>query len=76
MKFMKIPVKNLDYVELYAEKLREDNSLFEQQRELIETQMGSSIYVFGNKFGKGENFKKAAREYLKKIGLIKEAEVL
>jgi len=66
----KIPIKDLDYVELYAEELRENNSLFEQQRELVNAQIVSSISVFKERFGEGDDFKKAAREYLKKIGLI------
>jgi len=64
----KIPVKDLDYVELYAENLREDSSLFEQQGELVDSQIESSVSIFKEKFK--EDFKKAAREYLKSVGLI------
>lgn len=59
---------DMDFVELYAQRLKEDNSLFKQQKILIESQMKSSKSFFRNMFGK--NFKKGAREYLKKRGLI------
>jgi hypothetical protein len=65
---MKI-MTDLDYVELYAKKLKEDNSLFEQQKMLIESQLHSSASVFKNKFG-DKNFKENARKYLREIGLI------
>lgn len=58
----------VDYVELYAKKLREDNSFFEQQKDLIESQLDGSSSLFRNMFG--DNFKVNARKYLKKIGLI------
>jgi hypothetical protein len=67
---MKKPIKDLDYVEIYAEKMRKDNSLFKQQKVLIESQMLSSISLFRNMFSEGD-FKVLAREYLKKVGLIK-----
>lgn len=63
------PMTDLDYVELYAKKLKEDSSLFKQQKMLIESQMKSSSDVFNNMFG--ENFKVNARKYLRGIGLIK-----
>ena len=66
----KPPVKDLDYVELYAKKLRENSSLFKQQKKLIESQMHSSSSVFRKMFLTGNDFKINAREYLKKIGLI------
>ena len=59
---------DLDFVELYANKLKKDNSLFSQQKMLIESQIKSSRSFFNN-FGK--EFKKKAREYLRKRGLIK-----
>ncbi|MBW2965833.1 hypothetical protein KY342_01875 [Candidatus Woesearchaeota archaeon] len=65
-----IPKTDLDYVKLFASKLREDNSLFEQQKKLIESQMHSSSELFRKRFGTGKDFKKNAREYLKRIGLI------
>ena len=62
-------MNDLDYIELYANKLKEDNSIFKQQKILIESQMHSSKAVFRNMFG-DKNFKENARKYLKKIGLI------
>ncbi len=61
-------MKEIDYVELYAEKLKNDNSLFKQQKMLIESQLKASSSLFRNMF-KGEDYKKKAREYLKGIGL-------
>jgi hypothetical protein len=58
-----------DYIELYANKLKEDNRIFNQQKILIESQMHSSKAIFKNKFGT-KNFKENARKYLKEIGLI------
>ncbi|MEK6860170.1 MAG: hypothetical protein AABX54_05140 [Nanoarchaeota archaeon] len=68
MKQIKI-LTDMDYVELYADKLREDNSLFKQHKVLIESQLKSSSSLFSNMFGK-EDFKKKARDYLRNIGLI------
>ena len=69
LKLKKIPVTDMDYVELYAEKLRKDNSLFKQQKMLIESQLHSSEDIFKKRFGE-KNFKENARKYLKEIGLI------
>ena len=63
-----MPKTNLDYVEMYAKKLKIDNKLFSQQKSLIESQMQISQSFFLNRFGK--NFKAKAREYLMKRGLI------
>jgi hypothetical protein len=63
------PKTDLDYVTLYAEKLGKDNSLFRQQKMLIESQMQASSSLFKNMFSK-RDFKKCAREYLKRIRLI------
>jgi len=65
------PLKDLDYVVLYANKLKKDNSIFKQHKLLIESQLSTSKSLFRNMFGKGANFKTQAREYLRKIGLIK-----
>jgi hypothetical protein len=65
-----IPKTDMDYVELFAKRLKEDNSLFEQQRMIIESQMKASAELFRNAFGTGEEFKRNARKYLKGIGLI------
>jgi hypothetical protein len=71
---MKKPIKDLDYVELYAEKMKEDNSLFKQQKVLVESQLLGSSSLFKNMFSEGD-FKVLAREYLRKVGLIKPLEV-
>tara|TARA_Y100000031_G_C7982378_1_gene275380 strand:+ start:397 stop:585 length:189 start_codon:yes stop_codon:yes gene_type:complete len=62
-------MKEIDYVELYAKKLKEDPSLFEQQKMLIDSQITGSRSLFENMF-KGEDFKEKAREYLRGIGLL------
>jgi len=63
-----VPLTNLDYVEFYARKLKQNPEIFIQQKKLIESQMKSSKEIFRKKFGK--NFKENARKYLRKIGLI------
>ncbi len=63
-------LKNIDYVELYAEKLREDNSLFIQQKRLIEAQMHGSSSLFKKMYG-GADFKQNARKYLRGVGLLR-----
>ena len=60
------PKTDLDYVELYAEKLKKDNRLFKQQKKLIESQLKSSSSLFRNMFGKAD-FKEKARKYIKDI---------
>ncbi|MEK6914258.1 MAG: hypothetical protein AABW83_01270 [Nanoarchaeota archaeon] len=65
----KIPVNNIDYVEFYAEKMSKNNSYFRQQKDLIESQIIASNSLFKSMFRK--NFKKKARVYLMKIGLLK-----
>ena len=65
----KIPTTDLDYVELYATILKDDNRLFEQQKKLVESQLKSSKIIFLKRFG-DKNFIKNARKYLKEIGLI------
>lgn len=67
----KIPVTDLDYVDLYAERLKEDASLFKQQKMLIESQLQSSSATFRNMCGKGEEFKINARRYLRAVGIIR-----
>ncbi|MBI4014805.1 MAG: hypothetical protein HY365_02520 [Candidatus Aenigmarchaeota archaeon] len=66
----KVPKTRLDYVELYAERLKSDPSIFEQQRMLIESQLESSRQVFRSMLGDGDDFEQRAREYLRKIGMI------
>jgi len=65
----KNPETDLDYVEIYAIELIRNNSLFEQQKRLIESQMKSSSSIFRNSFGKGEEFKVHVRKYLRKRGV-------
>ncbi|PIN87103.1 hypothetical protein COV19_01245 [Candidatus Woesearchaeota archaeon CG10_big_fil_rev_8_21_14_0_10_44_13] len=60
------PKTDLDYVELYAKKLKEDNSSFKQQKKLIESQLKSSSSLFRNMFGKAD-FKEKARKYIKSV---------
>ncbi len=59
-----------DYVKLYAEKLKKDNTLFKEQKMLIEAQLQGSSSLF-HEICKGKDFKKCAREYLRSIGLLK-----
>ena len=61
-------MKELDYVKLFAKKIREDNNLFQQQKNLIEAQLKSSSSLFKNMFVR--DFKSEARTYLKGIGLL------
>ena len=62
------PKTDLDYIELYAEKLKKDNRLFKQQKALIESQLKSSSSLFRNMFGK-TCFKEKARKYIRKVSL-------
>ncbi|MDP3698643.1 MAG: hypothetical protein Q8R47_03580 [Nanoarchaeota archaeon] len=61
-------MKDIDYVQLYAEKMKEDNTLFKQQKKLIEAQLHGSSSLFRKMFS--QNFKMQAREYLRKRGLL------
>ncbi|MBS3158833.1 hypothetical protein J4206_06110 [Candidatus Woesearchaeota archaeon] len=70
MKNKTIPKTDMDYVELYANKLKEDNSLFKQQKMLIESQLHASSSLFSKMFGRGKKFKVNARKYLKEVGII------
>ncbi len=65
-----IPRTDLDYIEIYANKLKMDNSLFRQQKMLIESQLHGSSDLFRKMFGTQNNFKINARKHLKSIGLI------
>jgi len=64
-----IPKTDLDYIEMYANKLKKDNSIFKQQKKIIESQLHSSSALFKKMFGSGKTFKINARKYLKDIGL-------
>ena len=61
----KYSISDLGYVELYAKKMKVDNSYFKQQKILIESQIKASSIIFRNKFGRGEMFKNNARKYLR-----------
>ncbi len=61
--------EDIDYIVLYAEKLKEDNSLFKQQKELIEAQLHGSSSLFKRMFSEGD-FKTLARKYLREVGLL------
>lgn len=63
------PLEDLDYVKLYANKLKENNALFKQQKKLIESQLKSSSDLFKRMFGL-DNFEINARKYLKGRKLI------
>ncbi|MBW2981856.1 hypothetical protein KY343_03155 [Candidatus Woesearchaeota archaeon] len=63
-------MKDIDYVKLYAEKLKSNPDLFKQQKMLIESQLHASSSLFNNMFA-GKNFKENARKYLKNVGLTK-----
>jgi hypothetical protein len=69
IKIKKIPKTDLDYVELYAENLKENPKLFEQHKMLIDSQIRASKSLFSN-FGKGQEFKLNARKYLRGVGLL------
>lgn len=58
----------IDYVKFYAERMREDNKYFQQQKMLIDSQIIASRNLFKNRFK--DDFKREAREYLKAIGKI------
>lgn len=65
-----IPKTDLDYIELYAHRLKNDNSFFKQQKTLIESQLHGSSELFRKMFGTQNSFKINARKHLKGIGLI------
>lgn len=65
------PKTRMDYIELYAKSLREDNSLFRQHKKLIDSQIHGSVILFRRKFGVGESFKENARNYLRELGILK-----
>ena len=65
---MKI-MTELDYVTLYAKKLRGNNEIFAQQKLLIESQLHSSASLFAKMFGR-RSFKTKARAYLRQVGIL------
>jgi hypothetical protein len=62
-------MNDLDYVELFSKKIKNDHLLFEQQKKIIESQLKGSSSLFTNMFADGD-FKVKAREYLKSRKLI------
>ncbi|NOZ80182.1 MAG: hypothetical protein GXP63_00795 [DPANN group archaeon] len=65
------PTTDGEYVRLYAERLRNDSSLFRQQKEFLESQYAASRSIFRDRFGDDEKiFRKKARQYLKKRALL------
>ena len=64
------PRTDLDYIEFYANKLKNNNSFFKQQKILIESQLHGSSDLFRKMFGTQNRFKINARKHLKSIGLI------
>lgn len=65
----KVPVTDMDFVELIAEKLKNDPKIFKNHKDFIEGQMFMSQSFFKRYF-KEDNFKEQAREYLKGMRLI------
>ena len=65
-----IPKTDLEYVEFYSSRIKEDSSLFEQQRSFINSQIKISKELFLKIFGKGKFFKKNARKYLREREII------
>lgn len=61
-------MNDLDYAKKYAELLRKNPQLFQQQKQFLEAQYQASHSLFQN-FPK-RAFKKHARAYLKGRGLI------
>ena len=66
MKFKQIPKTELDYVEIYAEALKENPKFFKQQKELIDSQLIASSALIKKRFSK-ENFKEETRAHLRSI---------
>ena len=63
-------ISKIDYVVFYAEQLKENAALFKQHKEFIESQYAASRSLFSNMFSK-DNFKAEARQYLRKIALLR-----
>lgn len=59
-----------DYVVLYAERLRDDPSLFAAQKAFLDSQYKASRSFFTALFAGGD-FKEQAREYLRKTGQLR-----
>ena len=61
-------MNEIDYAKKYAEELRTNPTLFQQQKKFLESQYQISRSLFQN--FQGDDFKKKAREYLKGRWLI------
>lgn len=59
----------IDYVEFYANAMKKDSRVFEQQKKLLESQMTSSTSLFRNMFGT-KDFERHARLYLVRTGVL------
>ncbi len=70
-KSIKKPINDSDYVEFYANSLKENNKFFRQHKMLIDSQIIASRQIFRKKFGDGGDFNEKARDYLRKLGLLK-----
>jgi hypothetical protein len=64
-------MKEIDYVKIYAKSMKNDNTFFKQQKVLIESQMKASSSLFKSKIKN----KRQAREYLKKVGILKSNQI-
>jgi len=64
-----IRLRELEFIEYFAIRLRNDNRLFNLQKEIVEGHIHSLNKYFKNKFG-DKNFKENAREYLKRMDII------
>ena len=60
VKLKSIPKTDLDFVEFYAEELKNNNDLFSQQKVIIDSQIKASLSLFSNMFGT-KNFKKKSK---------------
>ncbi|MCX6750023.1 MAG: hypothetical protein NTZ83_01045 [Candidatus Pacearchaeota archaeon] len=69
MNLKQIPKTDLDYVILYAEKLKENPKFFVQQKELIDSQLTASSELTKKRFSKTD-FKNSVRKHLREIVII------
>ena len=62
--------KEMDYVGFYADSMKRDSRIFEQQKRFLESQMSSSASLFKNMLGT-KDFERHARLYLARSGVLK-----
>ena len=62
----------INFVKYWAEYIRthSDKDWSKQQNMLINSQIKASQSLFRNSFGQGDDFKKNARKYLRKVGVL------